>query len=356
MFYPESRLKFLADGNTRVTIEGNKPVNFVSEVNYKFKLNNYLDQIKDWIISEKPIWPPNRTNDLRSLFEENIADLSVSRSRLTNPWGIQVPDDPEQTIYVWLDALSNYLVNGKNLPDVHVIGKDILKFHAIYWPAFLLAAGLDLPKRILVHGHWKVSQEKMSKSLGNVVDPNVEMDRFGVDGFRYLLLRIGRPDSDDDYDPLLMINKYNNELCNVFGNLISRIRNPKFYPKPKLPIVDDPANRELIDKVTDAFDEYKFYWGLELIMKRLNDCNAFVNEVKPWILAKENRSDELSHVMSSILSTILTTTQLMYPVMPSTSLKVLKLLQHSSNLRLDLKADGLDISRLSEIQSIFPRI
>lgn len=206
-FYPETRIGEILCPDTKkpikVSLETRKPVELVSETNYKFRLSEYADKVYDWLAKSEPVYPKLRLNDLHEVFKEGLQDLSVSRSRLSNPWGIQVPDDPDQTIYVWLDALANYFqaepespVWRPHLPNIHVIGKDILKFHAIYWPAFLIAADLPLPAKIVAHGHWLVKSTKMSKSLGNVVDPFEEMARFGVDGFRYLLLRLSRLDAD----------------------------------------------------------------------------------------------------------------------------------------------------------------
>lgn len=206
-FYPESRIGEIICPTTKkpikIALETKKPVEMVSETNYKFRLSKYADRVYDWLTKAEPVYPKPRLNDLHEVFQEGLQDLSVSRSRLSNPWGIQVPNDPDQTIYVWLDALANYFQAAPasesqppSLPDIHVIGKDILKFHAIYWPAFLIAADLPLPSKILVHSHWLVKSTKMSKSLGNVIDPFDEISKFGVDGFRYLLLRLSRLDSD----------------------------------------------------------------------------------------------------------------------------------------------------------------
>ena len=187
----------------KVALETGKAVQMVTEDNYKFRLSKYLPAVHDWLRKADPVRPRSRLNDLEEAFgdESGLADLSVSRCRTSNPWGIPVPGDPSQTIYVWLDALASYLERAPTdpapvLPDIHIVGKDILKFHAIYWPAFLMAADLPLPRRIIAHGHWLVGRTKMSKSLGNVVDPVGEMQRFGRDAFRYLLLRLSKLDSD----------------------------------------------------------------------------------------------------------------------------------------------------------------
>ena len=173
----------------------------MSERNYKFRLSKYSDSVRKWLDENPIVIPSARLHDLTELFEEGLEDISVSRSKSKVKWGISVPEDPEQIIYVWLDALVNYMTatgypTTIKVPDIHVVGKDILKFHAVYWPAFLMAAGYELPKKIVTHGHWTMGEEKMSKSLGNVIDPMDVVDKFGLDAFRYYLLKEGKIDSD----------------------------------------------------------------------------------------------------------------------------------------------------------------
>lgn len=325
-FYPESRLRKIGE-NRYVTLETSKPVELVSETNYKFRLSNYLDQIKDWLQQSSPIVPKSRINDLNDAFAEGLPDLSVSRQQSTNPWGIAVPNDPDQTIYVWLDALANYFgsVSLDQVPHVHVIGKDILKFHAIYWPAFLLAAGSPLPERVVTHGHWIVGKEKMSKSLGNVVDPFAEIDRFGCDAFRYLLLRLGRIDSDSDYCTGEFGKRYNNELANVLGNLVSRLGSPMFYPRDDpFQIQSDSRTMRLTEKASKAYDECRFHVGIEEILAFLNETNSQVNERRPWELAKQQRYGELQATMQALLSRLAAAARLLYPIIPDASLAILR--------------------------------
>lgn len=327
-FYPESRLVLkscqITGREDRVTADSGKPVEWVTETNYKFRLGDYLGRVRDWLVESRPVAPPSRLNDLHEIFSEGLPDLSISRSRDKNPWGLPVPGDPSQTVYVWLDALANYLDPiDYSVPEVHVIGKDILKFHAIYWPSFLMAAGLPLPKTILTHGHWILGKEKMSKSLGNIVDPVAEMQKYGLDSFRYLMLRLGRVDADCAYEPASLLKIYELELVNTMANLLSRVANPIFYPTADR-IDFSGVNSETLEacsamesRVVNAYDEHRFYLGLENIMKFFVTINSKINEVKPWQMAKSGKDEELNQFMSSTLYSLFEGISLMRPIMPS---------------------------------------
>lgn len=218
------------------SIETGKEVEWTSERNYHFRLSAFRDKLLAWY-AEHPEWivPRARMEDVVQQVEEKLEDLSISRpvDRLT--WGIRVPNDPSQTIYVWLDALLNYataagypFAPGKEASggwpaDVHVIGKDIIRFHCIYWPAFLMALDLPLPKRILTHAHWTLGKQKMAKSTGNVVNPFFALDRFGVDALRWFLVRDGGIVNDADYDNMHIVQRYKKSLQGGVGNLTSRI-------------------------------------------------------------------------------------------------------------------------------------
>jgi methionyl-tRNA synthetase len=328
MFYPENRIRSEQCPKTgiiqRVSSDEGKPVEWVEESNYKFRLSEYLGQVSEWLHRANPVQPRSRLNDLQEIIKDGLPDLSVSRSRASNPWGIPVPNDPDQTIYVWLDALSNYITDATlaGIPDVHVIGKDILKFHAVYWPAFLMAAGLPLPKIILAHGHWSLGRTKMSKSIGNVVDPLYLIDEFGQDAFRYLLLRLSRVDADSEYEPTLFQRRYNIELANTLGNLLSRLANPLFYATKKIFTFDglDSEFKSDLDQLTrevgSAYDENKFYLGIEHVNGFLTSINAKVNETKPWEAVRDGRSSDLETLMPALLFGTCTAVSLLAPIMP----------------------------------------
>ncbi|KAL8936974.1 MAG: hypothetical protein Q9216_004651 [Gyalolechia sp. 2 TL-2023] len=239
-FYPQSGIHLALDPSTgrkfMAARETGKEVEWSSEVNYHFRLSSLRDRLLQHY-EENPefIQPSARMQDVVQHVTAGLSDLSVSRPVERLSWGIPVPDDPSQTIYVWLDALINYLTKS-NYPfqipgnehaagwpaDVHVIGKDIVRFHCIYWPAFLLALNLPLPKQIMTHAHWTLGREKMSKSTGNVVNPFFALDRFGSDTMRYYLIRDGGVRDDSDYDNLYIIDRYKT-LQGTLGNLVTRV-------------------------------------------------------------------------------------------------------------------------------------
>nr|XP_006633102.1 PREDICTED: methionine--tRNA ligase, mitochondrial [Lepisosteus oculatus] len=228
----------------KVSLESGHKVDWVKEENYLFRLSAFRAPLRAWLAESPQAVRPERFHAaaLRWLQEE-LPDLSVSRQRDRLQWGIPVPGDPSQTIYVWLDALVNYLTVAGYPHSCaewwaaahHVVGKDILKFHAIYWPAFLLAAGLPLPQALYVHSHWTAGGQKMSKSLGNVVDPLERCQDFTADGMRYFLLRQGVPDSDCDYYDDKVVKLLNAELADSLGGLLSRCTAPALNPRQVYP-------------------------------------------------------------------------------------------------------------------------
>lgn len=245
-FYPESAIEKRLDPRTGRTFmassETGKEVEWTSEKNYHFRLSAMKDELLEFYRKNPEfVVPAARMNDVVKWVSEGLEDLSVSRpvERLT--WGIRVPDDESQTIYVWLDALVNYITkagypwapgqeHALGWPaDVQVVGKDIVRFHCIYWPAFLLALGLQPPKQVLTHAHWTLNHQKMAKSTGNVVNPFFAMDRFGTDVMRYYLAHDGGILNDADYDNHFIVDRYRKGLQGGLGNLVSRITRPKIW-------------------------------------------------------------------------------------------------------------------------------
>ena len=245
-FYPETTLEKRVDPYTGKTFmasqETGKEVQWTSEANYHFRLSAFKDQLLEFY-KDNPqfVVPASRMADVVSQVSSGLEDLSISRpvDRLT--WGIPVPDDETQTIYVWLDALINYITkagypwapgqeSAKGWPaNVQVIGKDIVRFHCIYWPAFLMALGIKPPKQILTHAHWTLGNQKMAKSTGNVVNPFFALDRFGVDVMRYYLAHDGGIQQDSDYGNNFIVERYKKGLQGGIGNLVSRITRPKIW-------------------------------------------------------------------------------------------------------------------------------
>jgi methionyl-tRNA synthetase len=245
-YYPESAIEKRLDPFTGRTFmasqETGKEVEWTSEANYHFRLSAFQDRLLDFYKANPNfVVPVSRMNDVVRWVSEGLEDLSISRpvERLT--WGIRVPDDENQTIYVWLDALINYITkagypwapgqeHALGWPaDVQVIGKDIVRFHCIYWPAFLLALDIEPPKQILTHAHWTLGHQKMAKSTGNVVNPFFAIDRFGIDAMRYYLAHDGGISDDSDYGNQFIVERYKKGLQGGLGNLVSRITRPKIW-------------------------------------------------------------------------------------------------------------------------------
>ena len=249
--------------------------------------------------------PASRFNEVKSFVENGLEDLSISRTSFK--WGIKVPKNDEHIIYVWLDALFNYIsvlednLENKYWPaDIHIVGKDILRFHAIYWPAFLLAAGYDTPKSIYAHGWWTINGEKMSKSLGNVIDPNYLVDTYGIDQVRYFLLKEIPFGQDGNFSEELLVNRINSDLANDFGNLVQRVLSMiQKYNSGNIPKADnlnenDLSLIELPRKIYDInnvqMNNYQFNIILENIWKIIRSANSYVDNNEPWNLHKNNNS------------------------------------------------------------------
>ncbi|CAL8070315.1 unnamed protein product [Orchesella dallaii] len=351
-FVTDSNVTESSDGKkTKISVESGHPVEWTSEENYMFKLSSYLPDVFHWIKTEKPIFPEKFEGTLVRWIEEGFQDLSVSRPHSRLSWGIPVPDDPSQVMYVWLDALVNYLTvagypfsgsNSSSLnfwpPTLQIVGKDILKFHGIYWPAFLIAAGLEPPRKILCHCHWTVDNKKMSKSVGNVVDPISLSEKYGTDGLRYFLLREGTPHSDANFNEEKMRRLLNAELADTLGNLLNRCTAKAINPSQIWPVVENfdenqisihgknliKSLEELFDKVETSYYGLNFYRGLEHIMATVRLANLFVEDEKPWVLAKQSpQNPRLLTMLTIVFETLRTTAIIMQPVVPNLSTLVL---------------------------------
>jgi methionyl-tRNA synthetase len=294
-------------------VDGNCPdcgrkVDRIKEESYFFRLSKYEQPLLKFY-RENPefVVPRSRFNEVISFVESGLRDLSVSRLKLK--WGIPVPDDPRHVIYVWFDALSNYatavgfpsnreLFNRYWPADVHVIGKDIVRFHAVYWPAFLLSAGLPLPRQEFVHGWWLSDEQKISKSRGNVVEPNFLIDRFGIDGLRYFLIREAPFEADSNYSHSTILKRLNSDLANDLGNLVSRsLTMVQRYSDGVIPAAEsqETSFRLLLDDITSNLESmvrsFAFPELLTRVWEAVNGINRYIVEQQPWTLAKnpENR-------------------------------------------------------------------
>ncbi len=332
-FYDEEELTTRPDG-TRVAPSG-APVEWVVEPSYFFRLSAWQDKLLEYYDSAPDvILPATRRNEVTSFVKSGLRDLSVSRTSFK--WGIPVPGDPAHVMYVWVDALTNY-ITAAGFPneadprwgfwpaDVHVVGKDILRFHTVYWPALLMAAGLAPPRRIFAHGWWTVGGEKMSKSLGNVLDPQELADTYGLDSLRYFLLREVPFGNDGTFSRKALVSRLNVELANDLGNLAQRslsliARNcegklPEAGPRTP----DDEemlaAAAALLPSVRAQMDRQAFGEALEEIWKVIRAANAYIDRQAPWALRKTD-AVRMAHVLRVLADVIRTVATLLQPFMP----------------------------------------
>lgn len=312
-----------------------KKLEVVKEENYFFRLSKYQQQIIDLIVNGKlAITPESRKNEVLSFLKQPLIDISISRSneRAKN-WGVPVPGDDTQRMYVWFDALNIYqsgvgfgwddtMYNKWWPANVHVIGKGISRFHAVYWPAFLLSAGLQPPKSIFVHGYFTVNGQKMSKTLGNVIDPNELINKYGADALRYYFLREIPPSADGDFSERRFKELYNADLANGLGNLISRIA--KLASTAEGIVIPTPqpfASYLLLNPAYKAFiDGYQFNEALNYIWGRIKTLDIAANEKKPW----EKAGKELTDAINFFIVPIQEISTLLLPFMPETANKILK--------------------------------
>ncbi|KAG2386722.1 hypothetical protein C9374_002466 [Naegleria lovaniensis] len=347
---------------------------YVTEKNYKFRLSKYIDRVEKWL-QENPnvIKPKERYNELMEMIKKEkerppeLLDLSISRTRDRVQWGIPVPGDPEHTIYVWLDALTNYLTVGCTMgneslnwpPTIQVIGKDILKFHGIYWPAFLMALGKDLPETLLVHSYWLVNGVKMSKSLKNVISPYDLLAETGVqpDLLRYYLLSEALLSTDSSFSMIRFPMKVN-ELADIFGNLLARTFNKKFHSEVReIPyrnlrfehvgeVNPNDIVTELIEQLNDLREQVRSAYEDKLEVrfanaaatKLLKRCNQLFNEVKPWELVKnpEKNALYLEELMFLVGETLRNCAIALYPVLPEKMTYILSFFNQGQPLLQDI--------------------
>lgn len=327
-FFTEAEVK----ANNGVCPNHNRPYEKIEEENYFFKLSKYTIQIRKAI--EKGdflILPETRRNEVLSVLGEGLTDISISRPKDKIEWGIPVPGDTDQVMYVWFEALMNY-ITVLGYPEhadfkafwpanAQVIGKDIIRFHAAIWPAMLLSLGLALPEKLYVHGFINVAGKKMSKSLGNYVAPDDIIDKYGVDAFRYYFLRHIPSYNDGDFTWEHFEAAYNNELANELGNAVQRtVAMLQQYQKGLIGPTPD-ANHD-IAQYKRALVECRFDRALDDIWEQVRGLNQYIEEEKPWEIAKQDDADHLREVLAYQVGALLEIAQLIRPFLPDTADKI----------------------------------
>lgn len=376
-YYDESELQDGEDGE-KYSPQGT-PVEWTVEESWFFKLSAYQDKLLA-LYNENPgfIRPESRRNEVMRFVEAGLRDLSVSRTSFD--WGVKVPGAESHVMYVWVDALTNY-ISGLGYPDsteefakfwpadLHLIGKDITRFHTVYWPAFLMSADVPPPKQVFAHGFLLNKGQKESKSLGNVTDPADLIEAYGVDVLRYFLLREFTFGQDGSYSHEAIVNRANSELANSFGNLAQRVMS--FIAKncggeitADAPI--EAADEEVRAKVQQAcavelpaqFEQLAFAAGLEAWMQAVFACNAYIDEQAPWALRKTD-PERMTRVLATLCGCIRDLAIAVSPVIPTASAKILDTLSIPAEAR-DYAALGEDIAlgtiRIDSPKPVFPRL
>ncbi len=375
-FFPESQLidnEFCPDCG--------KPTTIVKEESYFFRLSKYQDKLLElYKNEEKFVLPKSKKNEVIRFVEGGLQDLSITRTSFS--WGVPLPksiDDPKHVMYVWLDALLNYVTalgygSDEALmhywpADYHLVGKDILRFHAVYWPAFLMSLDLPMPKHIATHGWWTRNGEKMSKSKGNVVDPKTVADAYGLENFRYFLLREVPFGQDGDFSQKALIDRINNDLGNDLGNLLNRIigMSGKYFDffidskdVQKFHQKELDAVEEIITKLDPLVEDMKWHKFLEELWQILTIANKAIDTYTPWAKMKEGKEDEAMALIALVANILAKTALLLHPVMPKTTQKIASALgfeiDRDSFTKFIAQKELLASFTIKKIPPLFPKI
>jgi methionyl-tRNA synthetase len=377
-FYAEGELTTGPDG--KKCAPSGAEVEWVEEPSYFFRLSAWQDPLLEFY-QKNPgsVLPKSRRNEVISFVKGGLIDLSVSRTSFS--WGIPVPNDDSHIMYVWLDALTNYITaigypdtKAKEYTtfwpaDVHMVGKDILRFHAVYWPAFLMAAGLEPPKRVFAHGWWTNEGQKISKSLGNVIDPLELVDTYGLDQVRYFLMREVPFGNDGDFSHQAMVKRMNADLANDFGNLVQRVLSmihkncDQAIPAPGAMTKEDEAllskAHSLLAQIREKMEVQAFHEVLEALWGVVRAANAYVDHQAPWALRKED-PDRMKTVLYVLAETIRHLAVLCQPFMPESCSRIMDQLSLAQEERgfSSLGSNGHALvsgTSLPKPQGVFPR-
>jgi methionyl-tRNA synthetase len=375
LFVPESQL---IDGSRCPTC--GSTVERLSEESYFFKLSEFQQPLLDHYAAHPEfITPEIRRNEMTAFVSAGLRDLSVSRTSFK--WGIPVPGDPAHVMYVWFDALTNY-ITAAGFPgdqarfehywpaDVHLMGKEIVRQHSVYWPAFLMAAGLPLPRRVIGHGWWLMNEAKMSKSLGNVVQPQGYVDRFGVDALRYFVMREMVVGQDANFADDTFLTRYNSDLANDLGNVVSRVTTmierycagvvPGYSPDG-----ESEADRELVSQVRQTIadatrhaEAFDFSAALRCVWELISTLNKFIVTREPWVLARDPAlRRQLETTLYNAADAVRIVAALIEPVMPTTTDRIRRMLGTPAETWVDLKPATLQPgTKLGRIEALFPRM
>lgn len=377
MFYTEDEIKEV-DGK-KIAIASGAPVEWMEEESYYFKLSAWQDKLLAFYDKNPDfVLPETRFNEVKSFVKGGLKDLSISRT--TFDWGVPVPNAPKHIMYVWIDALTNYLtaVGYPNQDDpqfksywpnvMHMVGKDILRFHAVYWPAFLMAADLPPPKRVFAHGWWTIEGEKMSKSLGNAISPYDLVERYGVDAARFFLMREVPFGSDGDFSHTQATQRINSDLANGLGNLAQRTlsiifkNNDAKIPQPGALTAEDEAllksaRQTMLDQTRKEMDVQRFHKALETIWSVVTAANVYIDAQAPWTVRKTDpaRADTILYVLTDVIRCIALAAQ---PFMPESTKKLLDQLNVPADKRgFDQIATPIAPgTQIPQPAGIFPRL
>ncbi len=321
----------------------------LTEKNWFFKVSEFTEQIKESIqAGEFEIWPEQRKNEILSLLDQGFNDIAISRPNVK--WGIPLPWDPNQTVYVWVDALINYVsgvgFTGEKVrfkrfwpADLHVVGKDIIKFHCIIWPALLMAAGLEIPKAVVAHGYLTVGGQKISKSIGNVIDPNDWVAKYGSDAVRYFLMREIAFGEDGDVSEEKLLARYEGDLANGLGNLVSRLTNMiERYCHSEVTSLEQPEMD--LKEVDLLIERYKFHDALARIWEAVAWSNQYIDQNKPWDMAKTDEAGA-QKVLSKVAAQVQVIALKLSPFMPVCADEIRKVFESDN---------------ITQVKPLFPKI